>query len=46
MEVNDELVNNIARLARLEFEDHEKEAIKIDMQKMIAFIHNPAKIRS
>ena len=38
MEVNDELVNNIARLARLKFEDHEKEEIKLDLQKMIAFI--------
>ena len=38
MEVNDELVNNIAKLARLEFKDDEKEEIKLDMQKMIAFI--------
>ena len=38
MEVNDELVNNIAELARLRFEDHEKEEIKLDLQKIIAFI--------
>ena len=38
MEVNDELINNIAWLARLEFEEHEKEEIKLDMQKMISFI--------
>ena len=38
MEVNDELVNNIALLSRLEFEDHEREEIKLDMQKMISFI--------
>ena len=38
MEVNDELVNNIALLARLQFEEHEKEEIKLDMQKMISFI--------
>ena len=38
MEVNDELVNNIAQLARLRFEDHEKEEIKVDLQKMIVFI--------
>ncbi len=38
MEVNDELVNNIAKLARLEFKDDEKEEIKLDMQKMISFI--------
>jgi aspartyl-tRNA(Asn)/glutamyl-tRNA(Gln) amidotransferase subunit C len=38
MEVNNELVSNIASLARLEFEEHEKEEIKVDMQKMISFI--------
>jgi aspartyl-tRNA(Asn)/glutamyl-tRNA(Gln) amidotransferase subunit C len=38
MEVNDELVNNIALLARLQFGEHEKEEIKADLQKMIAFI--------
>ncbi len=38
MEVNDELVNNIAQLARLKFEEHEKEEIKVDLQKMITFI--------
>ena len=38
MEVNDELINNLAQLARLEFNDDEKEEIKNDLQKMIAFI--------
>ena len=38
MEVTDELVNKIAHLARLEFKDGEKDAIKKDMQQMIAFI--------
>jgi len=38
MEVNDELVNNITLLARLEFAESEKEEIKLDMQKMISFI--------
>ncbi len=38
MEVNDELVNSIAQLARLRFEEHEKEEIKADLQKMITFI--------
>ncbi|MEO6329167.1 MAG: Asp-tRNA(Asn)/Glu-tRNA(Gln) amidotransferase subunit GatC [Ginsengibacter sp.] len=38
MEVNDELVNNIAQLARLRFVDDEKEEIKMDLKKMIAFI--------
>ncbi len=38
MEVNDEMINNLAQLARLEFNDDEKEEIKSDLQKMIAFI--------
>ena len=38
MEVNDELINNLAHLARLEFNDAAKSEIKNDLQKMIAFI--------
>lgn len=38
MEVNDELVDKIARLARLEFHDAGKKEIKEDLKKMIAFI--------
>ena len=38
MEVNDELINNLAQLARLEFNDAERDEIKSDLQKMIAFI--------
>ena len=38
MEVKDELINNLAQLAKLEFNDAEKEEIKQDLQKMIAFI--------
>ena len=38
MIANDELINNLSQLARLEFNDAEREAIKIDLQKMIAFI--------
>ena len=38
MEVNDELVDKLANLARLTFERAEKEEIKKDLQKMISFI--------
>jgi aspartyl-tRNA(Asn)/glutamyl-tRNA(Gln) amidotransferase subunit C len=38
MEVNDTLVDKIAHLARLQFNDVEKESIKSDLQKMIAFV--------
>lgn len=38
MEVNDELVTKLAKLARLEFHGAEKEEIKKDMRNMIAFI--------
>lgn len=38
MEVNDELTDRLANLARLTFEPAEKAEIKQDLQKMIAFI--------
>ncbi|MFM2362473.1 MAG: Asp-tRNA(Asn)/Glu-tRNA(Gln) amidotransferase subunit GatC [Sphingobacteriales bacterium] len=38
MEVTDQLVNNLANLARLRFDDAERTAIKSDLQKMIAFV--------
>ena len=38
MEVNDALINNLAKLARLDFNDAERVEIKSDLQKMIAFI--------
>jgi aspartyl-tRNA(Asn)/glutamyl-tRNA(Gln) amidotransferase subunit C len=38
MEVNDTLVDKIAHLARLQFDDVEKTTIKADLQKMIAFV--------
>jgi len=38
MEVNDALVEKLASLARLKFDDPEKAAIKNDLQKMIRFV--------
>ena len=38
MEVNDELVNKLARLSRLRFDAAEKEGIKNDLQRMIGFV--------
>lgn len=38
MQVTDELVDKLAHLARLRFEDAEKADIKKDLQKMISFI--------
>jgi aspartyl-tRNA(Asn)/glutamyl-tRNA(Gln) amidotransferase subunit C len=38
MEVNDALVDKLAHLARLKFEDEEKQEIKADLQRMIAFV--------
>jgi len=38
MEVNDAMVDKLAHLARLKFEAAEKEEIKNDLQKMIAFV--------
>ncbi len=38
MEVNDQLVDKLAHLSRLEFSDTEKGAIKNDLQRMIGFV--------
>ena len=38
MEINDELVNKLATLARLSFNATEKESIKADLGKMIHFV--------
>jgi len=38
MEVNDELVDKMAHLARLHFSDAEKPAFKKDLQEMISFV--------
>ena len=38
MEVNDKMVENLANLARLEFNDQEKTDIKKDLEKMIRFV--------
>ena len=37
MEVNDAIVDKVAHLARLKFDDSEKASIKKDLQNMIAF---------
>lgn len=38
MEVNDALVQQLADLARLEFNEQEKTAIRGDLQRMITFV--------
>ena len=38
MEVNDALIENLASLARLEFNEKEKAAIREDLQRMISFV--------
>ncbi|MBC7887971.1 MAG: Asp-tRNA(Asn)/Glu-tRNA(Gln) amidotransferase subunit GatC [Ferruginibacter sp.] len=38
MEVNDALVEKLATLARLQFDDAEKTGIKNDLQRMIQFV--------
>lgn len=38
MEVNDLLVENLAKLAKLSFDEQEKAEIKADLQEMISFI--------
>ena len=38
MEINDELVDKLAMLARLHFDETEKPVIKNDLEKMIRFV--------
>lgn len=38
MEVNDSLVDKLAHLARLSFDDAEKQQIRQDLQQMIGFV--------
>ena len=38
MEVNDALIDNLASLSRLHFNEEEKKEIKSDLQKMISFV--------
>ncbi|MFT3936345.1 MAG: Asp-tRNA(Asn)/Glu-tRNA(Gln) amidotransferase subunit GatC [Chitinophagaceae bacterium] len=38
MEVTAKLIDNLANLARLQFDDAEKASIKEDLQRMIAFV--------
>ena len=38
MHVDDALINRLSRLSMLKFGDEEKEAIKIDLEKMIGFV--------
>jgi aspartyl-tRNA(Asn)/glutamyl-tRNA(Gln) amidotransferase subunit C len=38
MEVNDAMIEKLAHLARLNFNDTEKEEIKHDLQRMISFV--------
>jgi aspartyl-tRNA(Asn)/glutamyl-tRNA(Gln) amidotransferase subunit C len=38
MEVNDAMIDKLAHLSRLQFNEEEKSAIKNDLQRMIAFV--------
>lgn len=38
MQVDDEMIDKLSKLAMLEFNDEEKEEIRSDLQKMIAFV--------
>ncbi len=38
MDINTKLVDGLAHLARLRFDDMEKESIRADLQKIVAFV--------
>ena len=39
MKITDEMMENLARLARLQFKDDEKQELKGDLEKMIEFVN-------
>lgn len=38
MEVTSEMIDRLAKLARLKFSDEEKEELKVDLERMISFV--------
>ena len=38
MEVTNDLIDKLSKLAKLKFEDEEKEGIRNDLQRMVAFV--------
>jgi aspartyl-tRNA(Asn)/glutamyl-tRNA(Gln) amidotransferase subunit C len=38
MEITSEMIDRLARLARLEFSDEEKKELKVDLESMIGFV--------
>jgi aspartyl-tRNA(Asn)/glutamyl-tRNA(Gln) amidotransferase subunit C len=44
MEVTDEMLNKLAHLSRLSFNEQEKPEIKEDLKKMIAFVEKLAEL--
>ena len=46
MEVNESMVNKLAQLARLEFNETEKTAIRADLQRMIQFVQKMEEVNT
>ena len=44
MEIDAKMVEELAHLARLHFDDSEKESIRADLQKMVAFVEKLEKV--
>ncbi len=46
MEINDELINHLAHLSRLEFEGEEKNAIQSDLNRIVDFIDQLSEVNT
>ncbi len=44
MEIDSKMLENLAHLSRLRFDDTEKESIRADLQKMLAFVEKLEKV--
>lgn len=44
MEINDKLIDDLSRLAKLEFKDQERDQIKEDFSKMLGFVEKLSEV--
>ena len=44
MEIDSKMLENLAHLARLQFDETEKESIRVNLQKMVAFVEKLEKL--
>ncbi len=46
MEINTPLIDQLAHLSRLRFDDTERESIRVDLEKMVAFVEKLGEVNT